>query len=225
MAEPVLLSWSSGKDSYLALEALHQADIRVAALVTLIRHDDRVSVQGVRRELVEEQARSLKLPLHVIEQGENDTYEAVVGSALREWKDQGISHVAYGDLFLEDIKTWRDAFHKKLGMECIYPIWKQDTTALANQVVASGIKTTLTCVDLARLDVSFAGRLFDVSLLKELPETVDPCGENGEFHTFVSDGPLFDYPIRFKKSDTMVRDFKDPGHSFSFGFCDLKPEN
>lgn len=216
-----LLSWSSGKDSAIALREVRKLGYDVTSLVTVLRDDDRVSVHGVRRELLRMQSQALELPLIEIQVAESDQYGDVVSQALLEQKKAGISRIAYGDLFLEDIKVWRDRFHAKLGFECLYPVWKHDTKAFAQDVIDSGYKAVITCVDTKRLDLSFAGRDYDASFLNDLPENIDPCGENGEFHTFVYDGPEFHFPIPFTRSEPQLREFNDPGHHFSFGFCDL----
>ncbi len=223
MDKKVILSWSSGKDSYLALQTLLKQGFEIVALVCVLRDDERVSVHGIRRTLLQQQASSLGIPLHEINLQKEDRYETEVAKALKEWKDKGINQIAFGDLFLEDIRTWRNNFHKKLGFECLYPIWKKEPKTLAQNLIEDGTKLRLTCVNLKHLDLSFAGRLFDESLLNDLPENVDHCGENGEFHTFVFDGSLFKSPIDFEISEPVIRKFEDPGHHFSFGFCDLIP--
>lgn len=223
MGERILHSWSRGKDSALALAKAREAGYSIECLVTVVRDDDRVSVHGVRRELLREQARSLGLPLReVVVDGENG-YEAAVSKALSEFAKEGVSKISYGDLFLEDIREWRDRFHSGFGMECLYPVWNTDTAEFARTFIESGRKAVLTCVDTKRLDASFAGREFDWQLIEDLPDGVDPCGENGEFHTFVYDGPEFREPVRFERGVPELREFDDPGHQFSFGFCDLKP--
>ncbi len=217
----ILLSWSSGKDSAIALREIRKKGYKVSSLITVLCDDDRVSVHGVQRELLRRQSRALDLPLIEVQVPEGGQYETIVSQALLEQKDQGIHHIAYGDLFLEDIKAWRDRFHAKLGFECIYPVWQCNTKTFAQDVINSGYKAIVTCVNLKQLDLSFAGRDFDTNFLEDLPEDVDPCGENGEFHTFVYDGPEFHFPIPFTRSKPQLREFNDPGHHFSFGFCDL----
>lgn len=217
----VALSWSTGKDSLLSLQAALNSGLNVKSLVTLLKADERVSVHGVRRELLRKQADSLGIPLIEIQQADNESYQDVVGNALLKIKQSGIDHIVYGDLFLSDIRAWRKTFHNKLGLECLYPLWERNTTELANEFIDSGSKATLTCVNTQHLPLEFAGREFDRQLLKDLPKQIDPCGENGEFHTFVYDGPLFSSPIQFSKSKPEIREFNDPGHSFRFGSCDL----
>ncbi|MCH6256834.1 diphthine--ammonia ligase [Puniceicoccaceae bacterium K14] len=217
----IALSWSTGKDSLLSLKAALDSGLKVSSLITLLKTDDRVSVHGVRRKLLHEQAASLGFPLIEILQQHAESYEKAVGEALLKIKDSGIDHIAYGDLFLEDIRAWRKKFHDKLGLKCLYPIWKRNTTNLANEFIDSGFKAILTCVNTQSLPLEFAGREFDHQLIRDLPQTVDPCGENGEFHTFVFDGPLFSKPIEFSKAKPKIIEFNEPGHSFTFGFCDL----
>jgi len=217
----ILLSWSSGKDSALALREVRKQGYKVSSLITVLRDDDRVSVHGVHRELLRLQSLALNLPLIEVQVTEDNPYENAVSDTLLEQKDQGIVRIAYGDLFLEDIKAWRDRFHAKLGFKCLYPVWKSDTKTFAQDVIDSGYKAVVTCVDVKRLDLSFTGRDFDAKFLKDLPEGIDPCGENGEFHTFVYDGPEFHSPIPFTRSEPQLREFNDPGHHFNFGFCDL----
>lgn len=222
MGERIIHSWSSGKDSAVALANARAEGYEIEALVTVVREDERVSVHGVRRELLREQAKCLRLPLREILVNAFHPYEEAVSAALRDFRELGISKISYGDLFLDSIRDWRETFHEKIGFECLYPVWKKPTDQFALDFIASGRKAVLTCVDTKRLDASFAGREFDQSLLDDLPEGVDPCGENGEFHTFVYDGPEFFEPIRFERGKVEIREFDDPGHRFSFGFCDLE---
>ena len=156
-----------------------------------------------------------------IEVNETRNYQTAVTEALQEQVDQGITKIIYGDLFLEDIKQWRAKFHAPLGMECIYPLWKIDTAELAQRFIQNGYEAIVVCVDTKRLGIEFAGRRYDQSFLDDLPEGIDPCGENGEFHTFVFNAPEFKQPIAFNQSPAFLREFDDPGHRFTFGFCEL----
>ena len=219
--KPVILSWSGGKDSCLALnELLASPDFHVEALLTTVTRDyGRISMHGVRTELLERQAESLGLPLQqvLISKGAtNEEYESRMAEALSAFRGRGIETVAFGDLFLEDIRAYRDRFLARLGMTGLYPIWQRHTGTAIRDFLAVGFKTIIVCVDPRQLDPAFAGRMIDEQLLSELSSTCDPCGENGEFHTFVFDGPIFDKPVRFAKGDTVCRD--------SFWFCDLIPE-
>lgn len=221
--ERILFSWSSGKDSAMALtEVLRQGYI-VDALITVIRHDQSVSVHGVPQDLLRAQAEAMGLPLIEVEVNETQSYEMAVSKALREQAAKGIRKIAYGDLYLEDIKQWRAKFHEPLGLECIYPIWQIDTAELAQRFIQTGYRAIVVCVDTKRLSIEFAGRDYDQSFLDDLPEGIDPCGENGEFHTFVTDAPEFKAPIPFNRSQPVIREFHDPGHQFSFGFCQITP--
>ena len=220
--KPVIVSWSGGKDSCLALHELMQsADISVEGLLTTVTRDfDRISMHGVRRSLLERQADSLGLPLHqvLISKGAgNAEYEAKMAEAFSHFRERGIETIAFGDLFLEDIKTYRDRFLGGHGMAGLYPIWKRNTSALIREFLGKGFKTIIVCVDPKQLDPAFAGRVIDEKFLAELPSHVDPCGENGEFHSFVFEGPIFRSPVKFSLGEIICRD--------SFWFCDLVPES
>jgi uncharacterized protein (TIGR00290 family) len=216
--EPVLFCWSGGKDSAMALHALLQDPrVRVAALLTTVTEGyDRVSMHGVRRELLQRQARSIGLPLHEVfipPECVNPTYEARMEAALRVHFDKGIRQVAFGDIFLEDLRAYREKNLARMDMAALFPIWKRDTRELIQSFHASGFRSVAVCVDTKVLDRSFAGRELDRSFFEDLPAHVDCCGENGEFHTFAFDGPIFKEPIRFRVGERVERD--------SFVFCDL----
>ena len=214
------MSWSSGKDSTLALHAARQdLDLDVTALlVTLNAGADRVAMHAVRRTLLEAQADRLGLPLKIVEIPSpcpNDVYEARMATAMAEASDAAIEHVIFGDLFLEDIREYREHALAGSGIEPLFPLWQRPTDALARQMIDAGIRAVLTCVDPSQLDPAFAGRQFDASLLADLPASVDPCGERGEFHTFVYDGPGFSSPVAVEVGDVVERD--------GFVFCDVRP--
>ncbi len=216
----VIVSWSGGKDSCMALrEAQRMSGLRVEALLTTItRGYDRVSMHGVRRVLLEQQAASLGIPVHhvLISKGaSNQEYETEMGEAFAIYRERGIRSVAFGDLFLEDIRAYRERLLAKHAMIGLYPVWKRDTAALIREFIGLGFKTAVVCVDPAQLDPSFLGRLIDEEFLLQLPPGIDPCGENGEFHTFVFDGPIFRHPVKFVFGEKICRD--------SFWFCDLLP--
>jgi uncharacterized protein (TIGR00290 family) len=216
----VLMSWSGGKDSCLALREIQRApNTRVEALLTTLTRDyDRISMHGVRRVLLERQAASLGLPLHqiLISKGAtNEEYELRMGEAFSAYRGRGIDSVAFGDLFLEDVRAYRQRLLAKHDMVGLYPIWGRDTSLLIREFLDLGFKTAVVCVDPAQLDPSLVGRVIDREFLAQLPAHVDPCGENGEFHTFVFDGPTFKDPIRFTFGEIVCRD--------SFWFCDLLP--
>ncbi|MGH8371335.1 MAG: ATP-binding protein, partial [Gammaproteobacteria bacterium] len=189
---PIILSWSGGKDSALALyELRQQRDYEVCGLLTSINdHFGRISMHGVREDLLDRQALSIGLPLHKIrlsERPSNDEYEQKMRSALEGFRRQGIRHVAFGDLFLADIRQYRLDNLSKIDMHAVFPLWHRPTDELAREFIALGFKAVLCCVDGQALDTGFAGRAYDESLLRDLPAGVDPCGENGEFHSFVHD--------------------------------------
>ncbi len=217
----VLMSWSGGKDSCLALFEIQQArDYRIASLLTTVTRDyDRISMHGVRRVLLEHQATSLGVPLHqvlITKGASNEEYETNLIEAVSTYRDRGIDSIVFGDLFLEDIKTYRDQFLARHDLRGIYPVWMRDTTEFIREFIELGFKAVLTCVDAKALDQSFAGRMIDHDFLAALPVNVDPCGENGEFHTFVYDGPNFAQPVEFSVGETVSRD--------GFWFCDLLPQ-
>ncbi len=219
--EDVLFCWSGGKDSAMALHALRAArDCRITALLTTITEEyDRISMHGVRRALLERQAESLGLPLHAVlipPQCINATYEQRMKEALALHFAQGVRRVAFGDIFLEDLRVYREKNLAQVGMQALFPIWKRDTRELAREFVRQGFRAIAVCVDPRVLDASFAGRELDASFFADLPPGVDACGENGEFHTFVFDGPVFKTPIPIRVGEKVLRD--------GFCFCDLLPE-
>ncbi len=219
---PVLVSWSGGKDSCLALyDVQRSGEVTVEALLTTITRDfGRISMHGVRRALLEQQAASLGIPVQevlILRGADNAAYEAETGSALDLARRAGVEAVIFGDIFLADIRAWRTSLLARHGLEGLYPLWGRDTAVLIRDFLRLGFKAVVVCVDPAKLDPSFAGRIIDEAFLAELPPAVDPCGENGEFHTFVFDGPNFSEPVRFSLGEIVCRD--------SFWFCDLVPEN
>jgi uncharacterized protein (TIGR00290 family) len=219
---PVILSWSGGKDSALALDALSRdPEVEVVGLLTSVtRSYDRISVHGVRRAMLEAQVERLGLPLFEISLDPgctNDAYEAAFHAALERIRRElpNVRYIAFGDLFLEDVREYRERLLAGSGFEPIFPIWGLDTAALARRFIADGFSARLVCVDTTQLDAGFAGRLFDEELLADLPVTADPCGERGEFHTFVSDSPQFSTPIPYRVGETVLRDER-------FMFCDIE---
>jgi len=221
MKEKVLFTWSGGKDSAMALHELRKnAGYEIAALLTTITEDyDRVSMHGVRRELLEAQAASLGLPLEKVfisRQSSNEDYESGMRAVLERYKAEGVSSVAFGDIFLEELRTYREDNLAKIGMKGIFPLWKRRTADLARDFIHAGFRSVITCVDLEVLDKRFAGREFDETFLSELPSGIDPCGENGEFHSFVHDGPVFESRIRYTRGEMVLRDQR-------FWYLDLIP--
>jgi uncharacterized protein (TIGR00290 family) len=218
---PVLaLSWSGGKDSALALHELQQRSGPFPhALITTVTADDaRISMHGVRRELLCRQARAAGLALVEVEipaACSNDVYEQRIGQALAEAPLADTQTIAFGDLFLADIRAYREQRLSRVGKQAIFPLWGRDTSALAREFIDAGFEAILVCVDPRHLDPSFAGRRFDAELLADLPPGVDPCGENGEFHTFVFAGPVFSASIGCRVGETVERD--------GFVFSDVLP--
>ncbi len=220
MSKDIFLSWSGGKDSSLALYEIRKAGTHnVAALLTTITEDyDRISMHGVRVALLEQQAESLGLPLKKIlipKDSTNEIYEARMRALLEAGLREGIDTVAFGDIFLEDLKIYREKNLAQLDMKGLFPIWKRDSTELAQTFIKLGFKAALSCIDTNLLDPSFAGRTYDQDLLRDLPANVDPCGENGEFHSFAFDGPIFKHPIHHTIGEVVRRD--------RYCFCDLVP--
>ena len=212
------MCFSGGKDSALALHALRQSGTyRVETLITTVTDAyDRVSMHGVRRALVRDQAAAIGIPLVEVvvpPQSSNEIYEQAMGEAFDRLYDGGIRRVAFGDIFLEDLREYRERQLAASGLECLFPIWKQPTAALARSFIRDGFEAIAVCINPAALDASFAGRSFDASFVAELPEDVDPCGENGEFHTFVWAGPILSHPIPVRRGEMVERD--------GFVFCDL----
>jgi uncharacterized protein (TIGR00290 family) len=219
MKPKALLSWSSGKDSAFALHEVRCAgELEIAGLLTTVNQEfERVAMHAVRVELLRRQADAARLPLAIVELPwpcPNDAYEAAMGEALRLARGEGITHVVFGDLFLADIRAYREAQLARLGLVPVFPLWQRDTRVLAHAMIDSGLTARLACVDLRALDRRFAGRAFDRALLAELPPTVDPCGEHGEFHTFVTGGPMFAHPIDVVLGEVVERD--------GFVFADLQ---
>ena len=206
----VLVSWSSGKDSAWTLHMLRKSGIHVAALLTTFNAvADRVAMHAVRRSLVEAQAAAAGLPLWNVpipSPCPNEVYEARMREAMTRARVEGFSHVAFGDLFLEDVRQYREERMRGTGLEPLFPLWKQPTAVLAAEMLAAGLGAVLTCVDPRHLDRRFAGRTYDAMLLSELPAIVDPCGERGEFHTFCFGGPMFGQPIPIATGEIVERD-------------------
>jgi uncharacterized protein (TIGR00290 family) len=216
----ILLSWSSGKDSAWSLHLLRQrGEYDVVGLLTTFNGEaDRVAMHAVRRELVERQAAAAGLPLWAVPLPwpcSNEQYEALMAQTCAKAVAAGIEGVAFGDLFLEDVQAYRENKLKDTGLQPVFPVWGLPTRALAEEMIASGTRAKLTCVDRGKLDRSFAGREFDGTLLSALPEEVDPCGERGEFHSFVYAGPMLNATVQVSVGETIVRD--------QFVFADLVP--
>jgi len=218
----VLVSWSSGKDSAWLIHVLRQtAGVEIGGLLTTVNEAaDRVAMHAVRRELLQAQADALGLPLQTVfipSPCPNDVYERAMSAAVATAVADGFTHVAFGDLFLEDVRRYREEKLAGSGLAPLFPLFGADTVSLAREMVASGLGARITCVNPAVLDRSFAGREFDEALLRDLPETVDPCGERGEFHTFAYAGPMFGIPIPIEDGVVVERD--------GFVFADLLLES
>lgn len=216
----ILLSWSSGKDSAWALHRLRRTHPGAVAglLTTMNESAGRVAMHAVREDLVEAQAHAAGLPLHLVRIPSpcpNDVYEQRMGTFVREAAAMGFTHVAFGDLFLEDVRRYREDRLRGTGLEPLFPLWGEPTRRLAHEIVDAGVGAWLTCVDPRVLDARFAGRAWDRALLDDLPPEVDPCGERGEFHSFVWRGPMFAHPLNVAPGVIVERD--------GFVFADVEP--
>jgi uncharacterized protein (TIGR00290 family) len=216
---PTLVSWSSGKDSAWSLYTLQQNPAyQLAGLLTTLNTEfNRVAMHSTRREILEAQAEAAGLPLHVIPLPwpcSNEAYEAAMRTACDIAIASGIKAIAFGDLFLEDIRRYREERLSGTGLTPLFPVWKLDTDALLREMIDAGVKTRIVCIDPKKMPREFAGRDLDSEFLRDLPEGIDPCGENGEFHTCVYDGPMFRHAIRIESGEVVERD--------SFVFADIK---
>lgn len=221
MRAKLILSWSGGKDSAMALYELKRAaHWDVVALLTTITEDyDRISMHGVRRTLLEQQAAALELPLVPVlisKRSSNEEYETKMRRALEEQKRAGVVAVAFGDIFLEDLRHYREGKLAETGLTPVFPIWLKPSKELAAAFIDLGFEAITTCVDSQKLDRRFVGRSYDRQFLSELPEGIDPCGENGEFHSFAHNGPIFRERVPFRRGEVVLRDER-------FFFCDLLP--
>lgn len=221
MKEKLLFTWSGGKESALALYKIGKTRKHeiTSLLTTMTKEHDRISMHGVRRVLLEQQAKSLALPLEKVfisKNMKNDEYESIMQGVLEKYIKLGVHSVAFGDISLEDVRKHREKNLAKIGMNGIFPLWRRDTDELANEFINLGFKAVITCVDSNALGKRFCGREFNEQFLRDLPPTVDPCGENGEFHSFVYDGPMYHEKISFEIGDVVFRNNR-------FYFCDLIP--
>lgn len=221
MSRPrALIAWSSGKDSAWALHEIRRAgevDV-VGALTTVTSAFGRVSIHGLREELLRAQLEACGLPATVVRipyPCPNETYEREMAAAMVEAKVAGITHVVFGDLFLEEVRAYREHRMAGTGITPLFPLWHQPTDALAREMIAAGVEARLVCVDLKKLPAAFAGRRFDDALLADLPARVDPCGENGEFHSFVAAGPMLSRPVPFAPGEIVERD--------GYAYADMLP--
>ena len=215
---PVVVSWSGGKDSSLALWRLRQSpEWEVRALLTTVTEGyDRISMHAIRESILAQQAAEIGVPVvrvPIPPECADALYQQRMSEALQDPRIEDVEHFAFGDLFLEDVRAYRESRLAAAGKQGVFPLWGEDTAELARSFIEQGFRAILTCVDPRRLDASFAGRYYDESLLRDLPETVDQCGENGEFHTLVFEGPIFSNPIRVEVGEVVTRS--------GFVFCDV----
>lgn len=245
MKPKAIFNWSSGKDSALALyKILQQKEYDIIGLLTSVNSQyQRISMHGVRVELLEKQAKSIQLPLYKLEIPEMPTmevYDELMRNKMLELKKTGITHAVFGDIFLEDLRKYREDKLSNEQLEGVFPLWKISTTSLIHEFLALGFKTIVTCVNERYLDKTFVGRIIDEQFISDLPDDVDVCGENGEFHTFTFDGPIFSKPILFETGEIVYRKYEKPKQDSSntacndatdstafdhgFWYCDLIPK-
>jgi len=238
-----IFNWSGGKDSAMAyFFAKRKYNHHIISLLTSVNSQTgRVSMHGIRKELLLQQIKSINEKLTILELPEKtsmEIYEQKLFEIMTDFKNKGVKYSIFGDIFLEDLKKYRDKQLAKIGMEGIYPLWQRNTKDLLLEFIDLGFKTIITAVDAQKLDKNFCGRIIDRDFIKDLPAGVDPCGENGEFHTFVFDGPIFKNPIDFSKGEIIKKeytvgscsDFEDKNKTtkkekYTFWFCDLIPKN
>jgi uncharacterized protein (TIGR00290 family) len=225
LKKKALFNWSSGKDSALALyKVLQDPEFEISCLLTSVSQEfQRISMHGVRIELLEQQAKSIGLPLEIMQIPEMPTmevYEIVVQTTLEKLKNKGLTHSIFGDIFLEDLRKYRDEKLAIMGFEGVFPLWKVPTHELIQEFIGLGFKTIVVCVNEHYLDKNFVGRIIDQDFINDLPENVDVCGENGEFHTFTFDGPIFSKPIAFEIGEIVYRKYEKPKEDSSNTACD-----
>ena len=222
-------NWSSGKDSALALYyLLQEGKVTIDRLLTTVNgHYNRVSMHGLRRSVLEAQAEAIDIPLDILEVPENptmDAYNTLMEQKVLDLKSQGYTQTVFGDIFLEDLKKYREDILRPLGIQPIFPIWKKDTKELLHEFLDLGFKAVTVCINNSKLDKSFLGQELSMDFLNALPADVDPCGENGEFHTFCFDGPIFKHPVSFQLGEQKFRAYDNPSDSsksIQFGFSDV----
>ena len=242
MKTKAIFNWSSGKDSALALyKVLQNSEFEITCLLTSVSQEfQRISMHGVRVELLEQQAKSLGIPLEIMQIPEMPTmeaYENVMNETLTKLKNQSVTHSIFGDILLEDLRKYREDQLAKIGFEAVFPLWKTPTNDLIQEFMSLGFKAIVVCVNERFLDKSFVGRVIDQDFINDLPDNVDVCGENGEFHTFTFDGPIFSTPINFEIGEIVYRKYEKPKEvdssdtacntnasdvfDFGFWYCDL----
>ncbi|MHC4660611.1 MAG: Dph6-related ATP pyrophosphatase [Planctomycetota bacterium] len=211
MKNKAIIAWSSGKDAAWALYVARQSgDFEITGILTTVTEDyGRVSMHGVREALLNAQAKSLSLPVYrvgILAECSNEDYENAMGNVMETVKADGVTHVIFGDLFLEGIREYREKKLAQVDMKAVFPLWERDTKELAREMIEEGLRAVITCLDPSQMPRELAGHEYNVELLERLPPEVDPCGENGEFHTFVFDGPMFEFPIGIQTGETVERD-------------------
>ncbi|WP_422349910.1 ATP-binding protein [Flagellimonas sp.] len=222
-------NWSSGKDSALALYHLQQQEeYTVDRLLTTVNsHYDRVSMHGLPRPVLEAQTAAIDIPLDIVEVPEKpsmETYNELMTQKMQQMVADGYTHAAFGDIFLEDLKVYREKMLATQGIQAVFPIWKRDTRELYMEFLEKGFRTVIVCINNDLLEESFLGAELSLDLLEQFPKNVDPCGENGEFHTFCFDGPIFNHPISFEIGEKVFRTYDNPSDTsnpIQFGFCDI----
>ncbi|MEW2920987.1 diphthine--ammonia ligase [Muricauda sp. ANG21] len=225
-------NWSSGKDSAMALHyLLEQGNYDIDRLLTTVNaHYNRVSMHGLPRKVLESQAASVGIPLEVLEVPEKpsmEQYNDLMRSTVTQLRDYGYTHTGFGDIFLEDLKQYRENMLQPYGLTTLFPLWKKDTSELIEEFLALRFRAVIICVNNSKLDASFLGQELSRELIAEFPSNVDPCGENGEYHTFCFDGPIFKTPIPFSVGEKVFKAYDDPSNSsksIQFGFCDIELE-
>lgn len=241
--EKLVFNWSGGKDSSLCLHKLRENDEYdiFSLLTTVNREKGRVSMHGIREKLIRLQAKQIGIPVHCVmlpDQLDMEQYDRIMSESLQTFKEEGVHFGAFGDIFLEDLRKYRENKLREIDMEAIFPLWNKNTDQLAREFIDLGFKAIIVSADGQQLDTSFVGREFDHQFLKDLPGRVDHCGENGEFHSFVFDGPIFEHPVSFEEGEIVERNYEASGnsaHSFSnspdkksslsYWFLDLLPVN
>ncbi|OEK06701.1 Dph6-related ATP pyrophosphatase [Roseivirga misakiensis] len=230
MKKQAIFNWSGGKDSALALyHTLNNHAFEIRELITTVNADlERISMHGVRKSMLQKQVQAIGLPLSIISLPTDidmASYDAVMKKELSLLREKGVTHSIFGDIFLEDLKNYRVERLKEVGLEGNFPLWKRDTNELIQEFLSLGFKTLVVAIDGSKLDKSFAGRVLDEDFLNDLPENVDPCGENGEFHTFVFDGPIFKAPVKFEKGEVVGKAYElskgNPENTVTYWFQDL----
>jgi len=231
-AKNAIFNWSGGKDSSLCLyQVLKETKYLVRYLVTTLNgQNNRVSMHGVHENLLGQQAKAIGIPLkkvYLLESPDMETYNKIFTDFLNQMKNENINTSIFGDIFLEDLRKYREEQLAKIGFTAAFPLWGRKTSLVANDFIQKGFKAIIVSVDSRYLDKSFAGRIYDESFLNDLPANVDPCGENGEFHSFVFDGPIFKTPVIFEKGEIVYKEYKshskeNPDENIGFWYCDLK---